>query len=213
MAPKSSKPQAHGLTHGEMKELQEAQINDERFSKEMSGNVDSNYKFDAHEKNFVHAKLQNPGFDPNTGQPLDKGIVQKYTPREFKNHESNNGFAGKKVTILHNPDKNDAGLKEAINTEKKIQGAISNDGEAIVSGKNGDAQIPLEKLGKKDLADRYNALYAEKANETWNKKELIEKINEKLNFLEEEKKAAEEKTEQDELEAKEKEADGNEQLV
>jgi hypothetical protein len=90
-----------------MADVQVQQMQDEKIAmKKAKGKKSSgeSYEFPAVEAHLVHAEIKTPQFDPVTGQ--DKGIafIQKFYPEEFKRTEKSNGFAGRKVTILHDGD-------------------------------------------------------------------------------------------------------------
>lgn len=172
MSAKNQKIQAHGITHGAMKQLQEDQIA-EIAPDTISGNVDSKYELPAIEKHLIHAEIEAPEFDQRSGAKLSTPRIQKYSAKEFDDHEKNNGFAGLKVTILHNPAKSDT-QKPAANTKKvETKPAV-------------DAGKPIEKMTLPELKDHYANLYKEQAPDGIQKKGLIDLINEKIDFLAEE---------------------------
>lgn len=139
-----------------MRQLQHDQHNG-NVENDTKGSEDPDYEFPGHEKHLVHAKIEIPQFDPHTGQPLGVPKIQKYSPKVFKQMKETNGFAGYKVTVLHDPK--DSGINTNLNPQtqggqslgdrhsednkSKLAGGFENGQNT--AGKPGDEQ--LEKTG------------------------------------------------------------------
>ena len=109
---KSNAHQAHGITQGEMKEIQKAQ---QLGKVEMvKGNKVSRYELPAYEKDFIHVSVERvqykPDTDIKTSRPkvlvktvTDFERMSRTVKREGEKANPENAFAGMKVIILHDP--------------------------------------------------------------------------------------------------------------
>lgn len=93
-----------GMTAEDLREIAYAQRNGIKI-KTMPGNVDPSYRFPIHEHLNYHVIAQRPGFDPETGEPVDKPKHKKFNKAVFPHLEKTGGFNGIKITILHDPTK------------------------------------------------------------------------------------------------------------
>jgi hypothetical protein len=96
---------AHGLTEQGLSDLKNSQQNDDvKMMKSTNKKNGSSLEIPAHETHLVHAEIHTPQFNATTGVDEGTKFVQKFYPDEFKRIEQTNGFAGKKVTVLHDPE-------------------------------------------------------------------------------------------------------------
>ena len=103
----------HGMTVGQMKEHQKAQA--ENRVEMVSGNCDETYKMPWNEVHLIHVRLQQKGFNPQTGKREYPARVQTFYVKDFedmsrvvkdhnrKNDKPENAFHNDDVKILHDP--------------------------------------------------------------------------------------------------------------
>ena len=114
--PEDEKIQSHGITKGQMKDLQYQQqqgdvkmidannvgdnIKDKEFAKEFA-----DYQLPEAEKDHYHVVAEARLFNQTTGEKISNPVVHKYTKEAFEFNKKHHGFDGQTVHILHNPTK------------------------------------------------------------------------------------------------------------
>ena len=109
---KSNAHQAHGITQGQMKEIQK---NQQLGKVEMlKGNKVSRYEFPDYEKDFIHFSVERVTFKPDTDIKTSRPKILVKTVTDFERMSKavkgpgekanpENAFGGMKMIILHDP--------------------------------------------------------------------------------------------------------------
>lgn len=121
--------------------------------------------------------METPLFDPNTGAKLSVPFVQTFYENEFAQMEKDNNLAGYKVEILHDPSKTVDESKLQLNLTPKSSSIPEIDIDTTL-------EKPLEEMSMEDLIKTYRKFYSEEPLPEWTGGELIDKINERIDFIE-----------------------------
>lgn len=188
MAEAIKKIQAHNLTLEEMQSLHYKQIQGEQIEVVVAPN---GFALAKHEQHLIHAQLQVNGFNPISGEATSKPYVQKFDKKEFEQMQKAQAFAGMKVEVLHDGSLIETPVVATLTSAKTT--AQGQTAAEVVDAKVKSGEIVLDDLSKntvEELKQVLKSLYpTELQGEVHiptKKAELIEAIEERKAFLDEE---------------------------
>lgn len=180
-----NKHQAHGLTVGEMADLQYQQIHEPEEIEMMTGNgagdaikdpyfkeAYKDYELPVHEKNFYHVATEARTFAPNGAEPIRTSVmsVQKLSKEAFEFQKVHGGFAGQIVHILHKPEEEQPRARKS----KKVKEETENSGQGEAGNSAEDRKI-LETMTVPQLKERLDEITGA-TTKLKKKEELIDEI-------------------------------------
>lgn len=98
------------ITSEQLDDLKYQQSVDPESIELMQGNIDPEYEFPVHEKNFVHVRqVERGNFNMDTGEKMATPRIQKYSPREYHRmvEHSHSILGNMEITMLHKPQELD----------------------------------------------------------------------------------------------------------
>lgn len=171
----STKMQAHGLTVGQMKELQKKQETGDIDM--IKANIDPAYKIPEHEKHLLHYTTDEDLWDKGT--KLSKPVLRSTYVEDFVRMSETevvkrddgtskfpeNAFRGLLVKIVHNPRRNSNASESTM---------------AVAKPKANSSKKPLKELSEKELRAEYKRVIGEDASQEDSPVQMIAVIEEKL---------------------------------